>query len=97
MPGGFIVNLGDLMALWTAGRWVSTMHRVINPEQGDSSSRLSIPFFYLPNHDAAIDPIGAFADRAAPRKFDVDTAGQWISRKMQKTFAADPQHYRSAG
>ncbi|GAA5083612.1 isopenicillin N synthase family dioxygenase [Nocardia iowensis] len=95
-PGGFIVNIGDLMSLWTAGRWVSTMHRVVNPERGNASSRLSIPFFYLPNHDAAIDPIGAFADRGAQDHFGVATAGQWISRKMQKTFAADPHDYQSA-
>ncbi|MBF6546708.1 isopenicillin N synthase family dioxygenase [Nocardia brasiliensis] len=96
VPGGFIVNIGDLMALWTANRWVSTLHRVVNPPQGTMCSRLSIPFFYLPDHDASIDPIGVFADRDAPQKFGADTAGQWISRKMQKTFAADPQHYRAA-
>ncbi|QBS42144.1 isopenicillin N synthase family oxygenase [Nocardia sp. CS682] len=95
IPGGFIVNIGDLMALWTAGRWVSTMHRVINPELGNTSSRLSIPFFYLPDHDAAIDPIGSFAG-GDPDTFGITTAGQWISRKMQKTFAEDPADYPSA-
>src|SRR5208282_751256 len=28
LPGAFIVNIGDLMALWTNDRWVSTLHRV---------------------------------------------------------------------
>ncbi|PXX57585.1 isopenicillin N synthase-like dioxygenase [Nocardia tenerifensis] len=96
IPGGFIVNIGDLMSLWTGGRWVSTMHRVINPERGNTSSRLSIPFFYLPNHDAAIDPIGSFADGETPQHLGATTAGQWISRKMQKTFSADPSDYQSA-
>ncbi|MFB8281276.1 isopenicillin N synthase family dioxygenase [Nocardia colli] len=94
IPGGFIVNIGDLMSLWTAGRWVSTMHRVINPERGNNSSRLSIPFFYLPNHDTPIDPIGSFTDGDAQQHYGATTAGEWISRKMQKTFAADPQDYR---
>ena len=31
LPGTFIVNLGDLMADWTNDRWVSTLHRVVNP------------------------------------------------------------------
>ncbi|MFI6041839.1 isopenicillin N synthase family dioxygenase [Nocardia sp. NPDC051321] len=96
IPGGFIVNIGDLMSLWTGGRWVSTMHRVINPERGNSSSRLSIPFFYLPNHDATIDPIGSFADLDAPQHYGATTAGEWISRKMLKTFAADPLDYQPA-
>ncbi|MGK5638863.1 isopenicillin N synthase family dioxygenase [Streptomyces sp. URMC 126] len=87
VPGSFVVNLGDLMALWTGGRWVSTMHRVVNPPPGDTSSRLSVPFFYLPNHDAVVqspphlapDPGGAPPERV--------TAGPWMSRKLRKLFA----------
>ncbi|MFG1795718.1 isopenicillin N synthase family dioxygenase [Nocardia sp. NPDC049149] len=93
IPDGFVVNIGDLMALWTAGRWVSTMHRVVNPERGNTSSRLSIPFFYLPDHDAPLDPIGAFAGTEPPETFGTTTAGQWISRKMQQTFAKDPRQH----
>jgi isopenicillin N synthase-like dioxygenase len=74
IPGSFVVNIGDLMAMWTGGRWVSTLHRVVNPERGSTSSRLSIPFFCQPNHDAPIETT------------DV-TAGEWISTKMQKLFA----------
>ncbi len=57
IPGSFVVNIGDLMVLWTGGRWVSTMHRVANPERHQTSSRLSIPFFYQPNHDAVVIPL----------------------------------------
>ena len=74
VPGSFVVNIGDLMALWTGGRWVSTLHRVVNPERGSMSSRLSVPFFFQPNHDAPVEAL------------DV-TAGEWISTKMQKLFA----------
>ncbi len=31
VEGAFVVNIGDLMAEWTNDRWVSTMHRVVNP------------------------------------------------------------------
>ena len=29
VPGAFVINIGDLMALWTNDRWVSTLHRVV--------------------------------------------------------------------
>ncbi|MCP3802371.1 hypothetical protein NLX83_24180 [Allokutzneria sp. A3M-2-11 16] len=72
IPGSFVVNIGDLMALWTGGRWVSTMRRVINPERGDTSSRLSIPYFYQPNHDTRVDDV---------------IAGEWMATKTRKLFA----------
>ncbi|MGK7235798.1 isopenicillin N synthase family dioxygenase [Streptomyces hygroscopicus] len=87
IPGSFVVNIGDLMALWTGGRWVSTMHRVTNPQRGDTSSRLTIPFFYLPNHDASIEPLRPFKDSPAVERFDTVTVSEWVSRKVQKIFS----------
>lgn len=79
IPGTFVVNIGDLMALWTGGRWVSTLHRVVPPEQGNRTSRISIPFFYLPNHDVYVKPVTGDGEGAV--------AGEWISEQMRKIFA----------
>ncbi|CCH33622.1 2OG-Fe(II) oxygenase family protein [Actinosynnema sp. NPDC047251] len=73
VPGGFVVNIGDLMALWSGGRWVSTMHRVL-PAGPGSPSRLSVPLFFQPNHDAPGD------GRV--------TAGEWMAAKTAKLFTA---------
>ncbi|WP_244425425.1 2OG-Fe(II) oxygenase family protein [Pseudaminobacter salicylatoxidans] len=50
VPGAFVINIGDLMALWTNDRWVSTMHRVVNPspEDGGMDRRQSLAFFHQP-------------------------------------------------
>ena len=54
-PGELVVNLGDMMQRWTNDRWVSTLHRVVVPEVGDSGSRrLSIGYFVHPDFDAEI-------------------------------------------
>jgi isopenicillin N synthase-like dioxygenase len=85
IPRSFVVNIGDLMAFWTGGRWASTVHRVVTPN-GETSSRISIPFFYLPNHDASIEPMRPLA--TAADDLDKVTVGQWFSHKMQSTYKA---------
>jgi isopenicillin N synthase-like dioxygenase len=53
--GAFVINIGDLMARWTADRWVSTLHRVVaKPGQ---PARQSLAFFHQPDWDAQIVPL----------------------------------------
>jgi isopenicillin N synthase-like dioxygenase len=83
VPGTFIVNLGELMARWTNHRWVSTLHRVVNPPrdaEGDTS-RLSLVFFHNPNHDALIESL----DRSAPALYPPTTSGEHLRRQFIAT------------
>lgn len=51
----FVINIGDLMARWTADRWVSTLHRVVAiPGQ---PARQSLAYFHQPGWDAEIVPL----------------------------------------
>lgn len=52
----FVVNLGDMLQLWTNGLFISTPHEVIHKL---SQSRISIPFFVYPNVNAVFQPIGS--------------------------------------
>ncbi|MEM9041068.1 MAG: 2-oxoglutarate and iron-dependent oxygenase domain-containing protein [Actinomycetota bacterium] len=49
-----IVNLGDLMAIWTNDRWVSNPHRVVNPAGVD---RYSSPLFVTPPYHLRIETL----------------------------------------
>jgi len=81
--GSFVINIGDLMAFWTAGRWVSTMHRVCNPIEGHTNSRITIPFFHMPNHDAPIEPLFPFSDLATEERFKTATTpGEWYQERL---------------
>ena len=57
-PGGFVVNIGDLLQRWTRDRWVSTLHRVVGTE-AQAPRRQSLVFFHNPRDDAEIDGVRA--------------------------------------
>jgi len=86
VPGSFIINLGDLMAHWTNDRWVSTLHRVVNPPsaQASDSRRLSLVFFHHPNQDALIECIPTCASAENPAKYPPISAGDYIMGKFAK-------------
>lgn len=83
---GFVINLGDLMAEWTNDRWVSTMHRVVNPPRDaqGSTRRLSMPFFHQPNYDAVIDCIPTCVSAANPARYGRTTSGAHVLAKIAK-------------
>ena len=56
LQDAFIINLGDMLQMWTNGLFVSTPHEVIH--QQSTASRISIPFFVYPNIDCIIEPFG---------------------------------------
>ena len=54
-PGdAMLVNIGDLLELWSGGYFVSTPHKVVN-ETG--AERYSFPFFVVPRHDVVVKPL----------------------------------------
>lgn len=60
VPGSIVVNIGDLMARVSGGRYVATFHRVrracASPGTGGGSGlgRLSVPFFFEPGEDCSV-------------------------------------------
>jgi isopenicillin N synthase-like dioxygenase len=50
----FVVNVGEVLKVWTDGIFSSTLHRVINRS---GRERYSIPFFMYPSYDALIQPL----------------------------------------
>ncbi|EGF76933.1 hypothetical protein BATDEDRAFT_36127 [Batrachochytrium dendrobatidis JAM81] len=54
IPGAFVINIGDMVNVWTNELYTSTLHRVIHTKD---SFRISVPFFFEPNFDAIIAPL----------------------------------------
>jgi len=82
-PTTFVVNIGDLLMRWTNDRWLSNMHRVVNPPAGDAGrrARLSVAFFNHPNYDV---PIECLPSQGAPKHPPV-LSGEYRDEKYAKT------------
>ncbi|HEX5658584.1 MAG TPA: 2-oxoglutarate and iron-dependent oxygenase domain-containing protein [Polyangiales bacterium] len=78
MPDAFVVNLGDMMEILTAGRWVSTAHRVRNVRE----ERYSFPLFFSLDYATVVEPLPGFEDRAYPRVI----AGEHLLAQTAQTF-----------
>ncbi|MEM8973899.1 MAG: 2-oxoglutarate and iron-dependent oxygenase domain-containing protein [Pseudomonadota bacterium] len=87
--GELVVNLGDMMQRWTNDRWVSTMHRVVAPDELDdaASRRMSIGYFMHPNYDAEIACIPSCLGAGESAKYAPITAGGHIRDKIEKSHA----------
>ncbi|MEV7504705.1 2OG-Fe(II) oxygenase family protein [Streptomyces sp. NPDC093018] len=87
LEGTFVVNIGDLMAVWTNDRWVSTVHRVVNPpREAAYHERYSIPFFLQPNYTARIECIPTCSGPGNPPRHPPTTSGEYLVGKLSAAY-----------
>ncbi|SDB73312.1 isopenicillin N synthase family dioxygenase [Belnapia rosea] len=87
-PADFVVNIGDLLMRWTNDRWVSNLHRVVNPPDSLAarSRRLSIAYFQHPNYDALIECIAPPGEA----KYPPVLSGAYRDEKYRQTRVKEP-------
>ena len=82
LPGTLLVNAGEILRLWSNGRFRATLHRVINQSGRD---RYAIPFFYSPSPDTLIECVETCCDAEHPpqyRPVTVREYTEWFSHKV---------------
>tara|TARA_Y100000588_G_C14094558_1_gene856011 strand:- start:200 stop:1174 length:975 start_codon:yes stop_codon:yes gene_type:complete len=75
----FVINIGNVMQMWTHGRFSSTPHRVINRGTRD---RYSIPLFVNPSYDVEVKPLVDIETRYS----DTFTFGPYQRDVWRQTF-----------
>ena len=53
-PDAVVVNVGEMLELWSGGRFPATPHRVVNRS---GQERYSFPYFIVPNHAVTVEPL----------------------------------------
>ena len=84
-PGSFVCNIADAVTRWTNDRYVSTLHRVVNPpREAARQDRISLVFFHMPNHDAVIRCIPGCAGDGGVGKYPPITFTEHYLGKLMK-------------
>ncbi len=81
LPNAFVVNIGDMLELWTNGAFVATMHRV----RKVSEERYSFPLFFSLDYDTRVEPMARFVTAQNPARPGL-IAGEHLFAQTAQTF-----------
>ncbi|KAG7284746.1 hypothetical protein NEMBOFW57_009357 [Staphylotrichum longicolle] len=85
-PNTFVFNVGDMLSLWTAGEYKSSVHRVINKARTD---RYSAAFFYDGALDCPLTPLGRKrVDVDGDNATDVITVEKHMLKRIAESYGA---------
>eukprot|EP00536_Pseudo-nitzschia_multiseries_P004276 jgi/Psemu1/253472/estExt_Genewise1Plus.C_700068 len=85
-PRSFVVNIGDMLEIWTNGMYKSTLHRVLT-KTPCSDDRYSIPFFFDPAYETVVKCLETCTNESNPPKYPPTTAGEHLVSKYEGTHA----------
>lgn len=80
--GALVMNLGDLMSIWTNDRWVSNPHRVVSPAGVD---RYSSPLFVEPGFHLRVEALASCVPEGEQPKHDPVVVGPYLLGRFDGT------------
>ncbi|XP_008236701.1 PREDICTED: protein DMR6-LIKE OXYGENASE 2 [Prunus mume] len=83
-PNAYIINVGDIIQVWSNDRYESVEHRVlVNSERG----RFSIPYFVNPAHYTLVKPLEELThEQEDPAKYKPYSWGKFLSHRKLSNF-----------
>ncbi|CAM8907059.1 unnamed protein product [Rhodiola kirilowii] len=83
IPNAYIINVGDIIQVWSNAEYESVEHRVmVNPEK----DRLSMPFFFNPAHYTIIEPLEELVTEGSPAKYKAYNWGKFFAARKMSNF-----------
>ncbi|KAF5183911.1 2-oxoglutarate and Fe(II)-dependent oxygenase superfamily protein [Thalictrum thalictroides] len=83
VPYSYIINVGDIIQVWSNEKYESVEHRVmVNSER----ERFSIPFFFNPGHEVMVKPIEELISEESPAKYKEYNWGKFFKTRKTSNF-----------
>jgi len=79
VAGAYVVNIGDMMEIWTNGEFAATSHRV----RKVSEERYSFPLFFAADYDTVVEPLPRFVNGAATLRTSLKAGEHLFAQTMQ--------------
>jgi isopenicillin N synthase-like dioxygenase len=90
VPGAVLVNIGDLLQMWSNDVLKSTRHRVAVPKQTGSgkwgTERYSIPYFVAVDRGKIVECLKTCHGTERPKKYEAVDAWDYIDSAMSKAY-----------
>ena len=80
LPGTFVVNIGDLLEIWSNGSFASTWHRV----RPVSEERYSFPLFFTVDYDTVVEPFSHLCPDGA--RYEALVSGEHLLAQTMQSF-----------
>ncbi|OVA10515.1 Isopenicillin N synthase [Macleaya cordata] len=83
IQGSYIINVGDIIQVWSNDKYESAEHRVVvNSER----ERFSIPFFFNPSHHVMVKPLEELINKHDPPKYREYNWGKFFKTRKLSDF-----------
>ncbi|KAK3412439.1 hypothetical protein EUGRSUZ_I01189 [Eucalyptus grandis] len=83
IPDAFIINVGDIIQVWSNDTYESVEHRVM---VNSKKERFSIPFFFNPSHHTMVQPLKELTDEHKPPKYRPYSWGKFLVTRIGGNF-----------
>ncbi len=89
LAGALVINIGEMLAMWTNDLFIATQHRVLNTSGVD---RYSIPLFLDMDYDVEVRCLPTCLGDDMPARYKPVRAGEYISKRLNETFPFRKEH-----
>ncbi|KAK6933143.1 Isopenicillin N synthase-like, Fe(2+) 2OG dioxygenase domain [Dillenia turbinata] len=92
IPNAIVVNIGDILEVWSNGLYKSIEHRAVTNEK---KARMSIATFFFPGFEAEIKPLDSMVDGIGrARMYKSVKFSDYIQQRLKTNFEGKTQFLR---